>query len=106
MAWRTADYGCEHCGAQTEDYLGQAPLPDTLPCTCGQLQQRRFGAPMVLKASFPDGSGRFNHMREQRKLRREERRAVRTRNKEDMRRIGEEKRKLGSHIRTDKGPDT
>lgn len=104
MAWRTADYVCDSCGERTDDYLAQAPLPDSLPCSCGAAQRKEFGAPMVLKESFPDGSGRFNHLREQRKLRREERRAVRSGKKDDMKRIAAEKQTLGRHITRDRGP--
>lgn len=105
MSWRMADYICDSCGALTTDHLAQYPLPETLLCPCGQQQRQIMGAPMVLKASYPDGSGRLDHLREQRKLRREERRVVRAGDKAGMQKVQEEKRKLGSFIKADKAPE-
>lgn len=105
MAWRTADYVCDVCGAETSDHLAPAPLPAALPCPCGAEQRKVIGAPVVLKASYPEGSHRLDHMREQRKLKREERKAVWRGDKDTMRRVAQEKKALGRHVTRDKGPE-
>lgn len=96
MGWKTADYDCPNCG--TFDTLWQLsagePIPDTAVCgACDAVSPRRYTT-TVLEASYPDGTRRFQGVREQRVLAREAKRAARKGDRKEQTRVAIEAAKL------------
>lgn len=86
-----------HCGRQWESYVDDGE--QTRCMTCGKNVSYLIQAPMVLQASYPDGTNRFRDEREKTKLKRA-RDALHYQTKksettiEDLRKIGKEIDKL------------
>lgn len=96
----TYDYACTECHAlfdvhiryvDRDDYEKVGGCPD-----CGSIKlERQFPAPMVLKASYPDGTKRFTDMKEAAKLNRE---AANSMKQDTKKEIAREIRKLGVRV--------
>ena len=73
MGWRSIDIRCEdkECAAVWDELVDMAELDNVFECkVCKGPAKRTISAPMVLKASYPDGMKRsgWAEMREQSKL--------------------------------------
>lgn len=54
------DFGCEACGHVAEAVILDLNCedPEAYVCECGELMSRLLAAPLVMNASFPDGTRR------------------------------------------------
>lgn len=98
--WRSQDYLCDPeqkgCGHRWDEVVAFAEkdLPRLCPA-CGWAGIPVIGAPALAQVSHPDGTThRFADLKEQRKIRREERKAVWKQDKREMAKIKQEKAKL------------
>lgn len=74
MSWVTREFRCEMCQEVLERFLRRSEDEATqiVECEhCGGGAPRILSAPAVLNHTLPSGNGRFNHLREQAKLRKE-----------------------------------
>lgn len=96
-SWITYDYACSTCGVVEEELVDRASIPELLPCKqdgCGGIRARRIGCANVMRAAAPDGTRRFQGIREQRALQKEERKARKRGDKKELAKIQQEKKKL------------
>jgi putative FmdB family regulatory protein len=90
VSWITHDYLCETCGERSDHLVERGEVPDHVACPVCGAQAVRVPGGHVTTASYVDGSGRFDHLREQGKLRRELRKAVRRHDFKEAARIQRE----------------
>jgi putative FmdB family regulatory protein len=95
MGWITYDYGCDACGHVRDELVDRADVPETLPCPeCGGVSVRRVGCLGVMNVALPDGTRRFQGIREQRVLQKAAKRAFKRRDKKEQARVQQEMNKL------------
>lgn len=94
MGLISIDILCSSCSHAWHDIVEREIQQGPHECPeCGNVAgEKQISAPMVLRASYPDGNRRFSDMKEAAKLKRE--RAV-TRKEDDRKRIASEIRSLG-----------
>lgn len=91
MSWFSGIWGCDPCAVDWEDVVPRGDR-DAQKCPqCGGAAARRPAAPMVLRASYPDGKRRFDGLREQDRL---DRAFSEARTADDQKRVLIEKDKL------------
>jgi hypothetical protein len=93
----TRDHVCADC-ARTTIYMHERGAElDTVPCEfCGGPAPRILSATFIgdTSASYVDGSGRLNHIREQRKIEREFKKAKRQGRADDAKKLRKEMSKV------------
>jgi len=69
LSYKSFNYQCDFCGIKTIELVDRTELPKPVSCLdCDGMLIPQLGAPMVMNASFPDGTKRFTTLKEQRKL--------------------------------------
>lgn len=86
-------YRCDGCEVETVEFYKFEERPVSISCTsCGASSYYQIATPMILKASYPDGTKRFQDMKEAAKLNKESAGAA---GQETKKEIAREIRKLG-----------
>jgi predicted nucleic acid-binding Zn ribbon protein len=88
------EYHCEACGVYSEHICSHESRPDAIPCTCGQAAGLVQSIPNVTRATYLDGTGRFDGLREQRQLQKAQRKAAKQRNRAEVARTQTEINRL------------
>lgn len=95
MSWITYDYVCTACGLIEDHMMKREDIKELVECTsCGAPAGRRVGCTGVMNAALPDGTRRFEGIREQRKLQKLAKKAFWRRDKDTQRRAQAELNKL------------
>jgi hypothetical protein len=85
------DHRCTACDHITTYLHDRANVLEVVPCeACGEPAQRFFSAANITKASYVDGTRRFDSIRERRKLEREARVAKRRGMKDEVAKLKSE----------------
>jgi len=97
--YRTYDYRCTECGYRQIFLTDKGQQPDTIKCAeCSGVSSLTFGAPAVLRASFPDGTDRgerWNLAKETAKLEQQAARARKKGNHQERKELLTEASKVG-----------
>lgn len=88
------EYRCDGCGVLSEHVCSFESRPNEIPCTCGQAAGLIQSMPNVTRATYLDGSGRFDGLREQRKLQKAQRKAAKQRDRAEVARTQTEINRL------------
>lgn len=97
-SWISRDHYCDACGHTTIALHDRAAETDLVPCeSCGEPARKVISA-NITQASYVDGNGRLNHLREQRAVEREFKKARRQGRKDDVKRLRKELTKTGLKI--------
>lgn len=97
MSYFSAVWACEACNVEWEDLVPRAKRDSQVCPQCGGPSERQVGAPLVLKASFLDGTRRFDRLRAQDVL---DRAASEAQTGDDRKRIAVERTKLADSSKT------
>ena len=96
MAWITYDYRCSECGLTEPHMVDKDNVPELTTCNeCAGVAARILSIGTVMRSIIPSGTTkRFDGLREQSRLRKEERKARRSGDKKTLVKIAQERKKL------------
>ncbi len=95
-AWITFDHRCRDCGETAPVLHDRTEVVDVVPCQlCGTGTADRIISANITQASFVDGNGRWDSIRERRVVEKQMKKAQRLGKRDDVKRLKVELGKAG-----------